>query len=411
MDQNMDHESLYNQGMQAFRSARWADAIAAFTAIEAHFGPSPETDRLLSEAQLKIGIDRAEMPMGNLQPKKKPWLLILSGLGGFAIVAAIAAAAIAMGQPAPPEQPSIAADIGFPTVAPTNTPTPQPTATPQPTPTGPGTLQVRWASDQAAGAHAIKHIEIILDASGSMLGTSDGVRRIDTAHQALAAMVQQLPGDTQVALRTYGRQRSNDCTDTELVQPFAPLDQQQLIAQIQKIIPVVRAKTPLARSLQQVVSDTQRIDSDVMVLVVSDGDETCDGDPVQVAQQIHAGSSQIRISVIGFHVEPEEWRARLRAIADQGGGSYFDAADTQQLTDALRNAVKPQFHVFGPESEPLFSGEVGQSVQLAQGSYRVQIDGIATPIEGLDVQNGGSTVLEVSDSAGKLQIATATPQS
>jgi hypothetical protein len=75
---------------------------------------------------------------------------------------------------------------------------------------------------------------------------------------------------------------------------------------------------------------------DTLVVLVSDGDETGNGDSAQAAAQIRATSPKIKVDVIGFHVCPEEWRARLSAIALNGGGSYFDAGDATQLVNALQ---------------------------------------------------------------------------
>src|SRR5262249_42864733 len=153
------------------------------------------------------------------------------------------------------------------------------------------------------------------------------------------ALVEKLPDTTKVALRTYGHRRTQDCNDVELVTPLGQLDRAALTARINSINPAPNSRTPIALSLQQVIEDLKDAQGEKRVVLVSDGDETCGGDPAQIAAQLHASNSSVRISVIGFNVGPADWRARLSAIAQGGGGSYFDAANATQLIDALQRAV------------------------------------------------------------------------
>ena len=86
---------------------------------------------------------------------------------------------------------------------------------------GPGTLRVISDDKNMVGGAAI---ELILDASGSMLKRLDGKRRIEIAKEVLGeAITEHIPPGTPVALRVFGHKEANSCrTDLEL--PLAPLD-------------------------------------------------------------------------------------------------------------------------------------------------------------------------------------------
>lgn len=75
-----------------------------------------------------------------------------------------------------------------------------------------------------------------------------------------------------------------------------------------------------------------------VVYVVSDGIETCGGDPVAAAQRAHA--AQVVVNVVGFGIADRAEEAALRAVAAAGGGRYLPAAagglDAALRTEASR---------------------------------------------------------------------------
>jgi hypothetical protein len=270
---------------------------------------------------------------------------------------------------------------------------------------------VRIANGQSL-VRTIGNIEIILDASGSMSGMIDGRRKIDIAHEALAAVVAKLPEKTNVALRAYGHRKSSDCNDVELLNPLGPLDRNGLTTRINAVRPAPKGMTPIGASLQQVAEDLKGAQGDTLVVLVSDGDETCDGDPTQAATQIHANNPKIRFDVIGFNVGPEEWRARLSGIAQGGGGSYFDATNATQLVDALQQAIALTYHVRDAQGAEVYQGQLGSTAPLPAGRYTVEISG-DSPLKIADIEVGGgvTTTVELREQDGALhgEVVTAKP--
>jgi Ca-activated chloride channel homolog len=414
-EQTLDSEQLYARGMAQLRAAQWKAAVETLSELRTISNAYPEIDTLIADAVLKIEIDRLHAPDGLAPPKDRRLLrprfltavLVLFALGGALLIAMRPFGAAP--PPAPPQPTSAAA---LPTPAPTNVPTatitPSPTTVPTVLPTpvpsadpGPGTLQVRMADGQAL-VRTIGNLEIILDASGSMNGEIDGRRKIEIAHEALTALVGKLPDRTNVALRAYGHRKGGDCSDVELLTPLEVLDRSALTERINAVNPAQKGMTPIGASLEQVAQDLQGAQGDVLVVLVSDGDETCDGDPAQVATRIHADNPKIRFDVIGFNVGPEEWRTRLSGIAQGGGGSYFDAKDAAQLVDALQQAVALTYRVLDTQGAEVFHGQLGATATLPAGRYTVEIRG-ASPLTIPDIAVGGATTaVELRETDGVL---------
>ena len=120
---------------------------------------------------------------------------------------------------------------------------------------GPGTLVVVSEGDGPAAGGAV---ELILDASGSMLKRMDGKRRIVIAKEVLTEAVNELiPAGTPVALRVFGHKEPGSCrTDLEIA--LKPLDPVAASATIAGVNAMNLAKTPIADSLAKVESDLKR---------------------------------------------------------------------------------------------------------------------------------------------------------
>ena len=418
-ERTAETEALYTQGIALFRAAQWSEAVRVFGDLRAISSAYPEIDALIADALLKIEVERTKMPEVAPPPRRLPgWLigavaLALLLVGGGAVVAMRPTPAP---EPAPTPRPTLVMSISTPapssTPKPTSTPlptiTPSPTMTPEPTEVPqPATLVVRMAEGQSL-TRTIGNIEIILDASGSMLGQIDGRRKIDIAHESLAGLVEKLPDTTNVALRTYGHRRSQDCNDIELIAPPGPLDRAGLIGRINSINPAPNGRTPIGLSLEQVVADMQGVQGDILVVLVSDGDETCDSDPAQIAARLHASNPRLIVSVIGFNVGPEDWKARLGAIAQGGGGTYFDAGNANQLADALQQAVTLSYRVLDAQGAEVYHGALGSAATLSPGRYTVEISGAAlVSLGNIDILPGASTTVEVREQNGTLTAAVA----
>jgi hypothetical protein len=247
-----------------------------------------------------------------------------------------------------------------------------------------------------------RNIAIVLDASGSMLASLGEQTKMAIARDAVSATVAGLPADTLLAVRTYGTQRSQDCSDLTLVRPLAAPDRAELLASLGAIQPVTEGMTPIGASLEALAVDLAGAQGHTAVLLVSDGGENCGGDPVASAAVL-AANPQLRIHVIGFDIGDEAATATLREVARVGGGSYFDAADPAALSSALQEAVQLSYQVLDAEGKVVATGLVGgPAVELPAGSYTVRLDSEGATEVAAEVPAASAAVFELAPEGNTL---------
>ncbi len=142
-------------------------------------------------------------------------------------------------------------------------------------------------------------VEMVVDASNSMWGQLDGTPKISIAKQILDEALDALPDDLRLALRVYGHRHPRElhnCTDSELLVPMGADNRSGVREAIAGFRP--RGQTPLAYTLGQVAADFGDFAGERAVVLVTDGIESCGGDPVQAAREL--AEREIVVHVIGF---------------------------------------------------------------------------------------------------------------
>ncbi len=191
----------------------------------------------------------------------------------------------------------------------------------------------------------INDFVLILDCSASMSeATADGTPKMDAARKAVADLIARVPNGRRVALVIYGHDKALACKAVKVVRPMAELDasgRAELVAFVQSLEPV--GSTPIANSLR---TAGEQLDPQVpaTMVLVSDGVETCKGDPAATATAL-AAKFNLTFGVVGFDVKPEE-RASLEQIATAGKGRYFDARTAAELVKVAEEVAEIE-----PESE------------------------------------------------------------
>jgi von Willebrand factor type A domain len=203
---------------------------------------------------------------------------------------------------------------------------------------------------------ADRSVLLILDSSGSMNAKlPNGETRIAVAQRAIKGVAGFIPAKAQVSLRLYGAQspsRDKNCQDTQLAVPFAAAEANG--GAIVSAVDGVKAQgyTPIAVSLQQAASDFPPTAKERVIVLVSDGKETCQGDPLVAAKALAAKG--ITVHTVGFVVDTAA-RGQLQAIARATGGTYFDAPVGPELPETLKSALsacKQRVATLPPKPQP-----------------------------------------------------------
>jgi hypothetical protein len=141
-----------------------------------------------------------------------------------------------------------------------------------------------------------------------------------------------------VGLRVYGHRTGTDdkaagCADTERVVAPAAGAGAQIEAAAAALAP--RGHTPIARSLLETAADLRRDGGAATIVLISDGVESCGGDPERVIADLRASGLPVVLHTVGLAVGASD-AEQLAALAGAGGGEAIDARDA----DGIRNAVQ-----------------------------------------------------------------------
>ena len=235
----------------------------------------------------------------------------------------------------------------------------------------PGLVEVTAASALPAGSA----VEIILDASGSMLQRIGKDRRIDIARQTLTKLVTTtIPAGTPFAFRVFGRME--DSCQSDLDVPLGPLNVQAVSAKIAGLEPKNGAKTAIGASLEQVASDLSAVQGERLVILLTDGEETCGGDPAAAIEKLRKAGTSVRVNIVGFAIDDVKLAQTFKHWADAGGGTYFDAQGAAALNDAMAQAMRPGFQVVDAQGAVVIEGLAGgEPVRVMPGNYTVRLTG------------------------------------
>jgi hypothetical protein len=260
--------------------------------------------------------------------------------------------------------------------------------------TGPGSLRVsRGENPDAAGGA----VELILDASGSMWQKLDGRFRIDIAREVLTRALQEhIPAGTPTALRVFGHRKPNAC-DTNLEIPLRPLDVDATIAALNSVSPQSLARTPIGAALAAVSGDLNANDGAAIVVLVTDGEETCDGNPLAEIERLKASGIGISLNIVGFAIEDNELATQFTEWAQAGGGRYFKADNAEGLNDAVAQALATPFTVYDASGAAVAQGIVdGEAIELEEGNYKVVVEsGRQRVFENVAITGAGNTALDL----------------
>lgn len=182
-------------------------------------------------------------------------------------------------------------------------------------------------------------ILFLLDASGSMQskwGPGNAETRMHSAKKILTEMVDMLDKreDVELGLRAYGHQSplgEKNCKDTQLEVGFSRGSGSYIKTKLETLTP--KGVTPIAYSLEKAASDFPDNKERNIIILMTDGEESCDGDPCAVAHALEEKKIVLKHFVIGIGVV-ESARQAFDCI-----GSYSQAQDPASLKQTLNNII------------------------------------------------------------------------
>lgn len=187
---------------------------------------------------------------------------------------------------------------------------------------------------------------LILDASGSMVQKDKtGEPLLQGAREATRTVVPVAAQHRKMGLVTLGPGQGDQCSNVELRVPVQAAAAQSIIGEVEKL--PADGGTPLSKAVEAGADALNYTHRSAVMVVVSDGDETCGRDPCEVARQLRASARDLTIHVIGFG--PDGATSRASCLATETKGRSVAAKDAAELTTALRQTLTcPQISSANP---------------------------------------------------------------
>jgi len=201
----------------------------------------------------------------------------------------------------------------------------------------------RRALRGTAQVKADTNILILLDCSFSMKDKlGDGQPKIIEAKRVLESALDSIPPDVNIGFRIFGQTRArnylSDCQQCELLVPLGTGNRGSIINEARWLAP--SGATPLTLALMQAEHDLRETRGAKTIILISDGAETCCGDPCEFIARLRALGEPITVQVIGLDLKRDHRaREQLNCIGEQSGGKYYDANTSAQLFDGMSHIV------------------------------------------------------------------------
>lgn len=182
----------------------------------------------------------------------------------------------------------------------------------------------------------------ILDASNSMNDPwAQGKTKLDWAKEALIQTIQAMPENAPFGVVVFGHRfpgdpKAQSCADIELVLAYGIHSAAERSALIEKVQGIsAKGWTPLAEALKFGASSAP---AGTRLILLTDGEETCGGDPLSVAGELCAKGYVV--DVVGIALEAKA-QSTLKSMAEKCGGKFVLAEDPAKLPGILLELAGP----------------------------------------------------------------------
>lgn len=181
-----------------------------------------------------------------------------------------------------------------------------------------------------------KRILFLIDFSGSMMQTWAMRDKLSVAKEVLNEIVDSLNElhNLQMGLRVYGHQKLNiynDCFDTRLEVPFGEHNGEQIKGKLEKL--EAKGITPIAYSLEQAAKDFPDFYGKNYIIFISDGEESCNGDPCAVAKALMDKGVNLKLFIIGLSLGERAENA-LKCI-----GTFYNSKNPNDFKKIMTSIV------------------------------------------------------------------------
>ncbi len=205
---------------------------------------------------------------------------------------------------------------------------------------------------QTALADCSTDAMVVFDGSGSMseigFDVSDATR-IEEAREAVGRVMPQVERFRRIGLLTYGPGGSGGCTGIVTRFTPKPMAGASMVLELDALRP--SGLTPLTASVAQAAEVLDYRARPAIVVLVTDGNETCGGRPCTLGRALEAQGRDLTVHVIGFRgivdffawnnpeQDPHSAATVARCLADETGGRFVSTETVDELVEALQSTL------------------------------------------------------------------------
>jgi Ca-activated chloride channel family protein len=200
-------------------------------------------------------------------------------------------------------------------------------------------------------------------------GASHAITRIEMVRDVLSKVLPNVTRFRRVGLMSYGPTRIpglfNQCDNIELNLRPMPNAAASIIASVQGLVPV--GGTPMTRAVEEGAEVLDFRHRPGVIVVLTDGEDTCGGSPCRVGKALHEAAAQLTIHVIGLGTRGTG-AGRLvgaQCLAEHNGGLYLTPETEDDLAAALEKTLGcPMVSRDGgvTQSEPGSEAKIGRGI-------------------------------------------------
>lgn len=173
---------------------------------------------------------------------------------------------------------------------------------------------------------------LIVDGSNSMLGEIDNVSKIQIAKDAVNVLLDEWKPSEPLGMVAYGHRQTRSCSDVEVLAPPG-----STFGKIRRAVESLspQGRTPLTEALLTASRTliTQQAQNPTLILL-TDGIDTCQKDPCDVASQLKSHRADFRVHVIGFNMTPKAQES-ISCLSEKTDGRFFEAQNRESLSRAM----------------------------------------------------------------------------
>jgi hypothetical protein len=173
----------------------------------------------------------------------------------------------------------------------------------------------------------------LLGLGAMMLGGGSGPTRLDEAKKGVSNVVRSLPDDVDVGLVTLQR-----CPRATRHGFYSAAQRGTLYGTVASLRPM--QGTPLAQGLLDAGEMVDGVNAAAVLVVISDGEDSCGQDPCATARRLKNSKSQLKINVVDIVGD-----GAANCLAAITGGRVLQPEDglsfEKMITRATEEALKP----------------------------------------------------------------------